>query len=162
MPLALGLPGMQSGFTALLAGPPLGPLPAAAKMADIYATYAATGLFGASLPVFTGAEKAVLAATLAAIFALPVPNPAAWGTAWSAGVTTFWLAPPIAVAGPQVGVVTAVPGAASLIATLTAQVLIPFNPAPVAAALIAAALHAATQTVAATVAPPPATVVPIS
>lgn len=161
MALAAALPGMIADFTALLVGPPLGPIAGAAKMANIYSKYTKAGQFGLSLPVFTGLEEQVLAATLAAVFVLPVPNPVAWGTAWSLGLTTYWLAPPIAVAGPQVGAVTTFTGGPGVLAALTAQVLIPFSPPPVAATLIATALHVASLTVIATVAPPPSTAVPL-
>lgn len=153
---------MQSAFTELLTGPHLGAVPAAQKMASIYATYAATGTFGPNLPVFTGLEQSVMAATLAAVFALPVPNPAAWGTAWSAAVTTFWLSPPIVVVGPTPGTVTACPGAGAIVGALLAQVLIPFSPAPVAAAYLAGVLHTATSTTIATLNIPPPTPTPIS
>jgi len=153
---------MVAGFTGLFSGPALGAFPAAQKMADIYASYAALGLFGVNKPIFTGAEKTMLANTLAAVFSLPAPNPAAWGTAWSSGLTAFWLAPPIIVTGPaQAGLVTAIPGALSLIGVLAAQTAAPSNPPPVVAAYLANALHVATLTTLATVAPPPSTIVPL-
>lgn len=139
----------------------MGAAPGAKKMAEIYARYASQGAFGASLPQFTGAEKAVLASTLAVVFASAAPNPAAFGTAWSTGLTTFWLAPPIIVAGAQAGVVTAIPGAAAVVAALSALVAVPSNTAAAAAAQLSSALHAATMTCIATVAPPPGTVLPI-
>ncbi len=152
---------MVSGFTALFQGGALGAVAGANQMASIYASYAMTGMFGTSLPVFTGAEKGVLASTLAAVFALPAPNPGAFASAWISGLTTFWLSPPIVVTGAQTGVVTAIVPA-SLTAALGALVATPMNTAAVAAARLAAALHTATLTCMATVAPPPATVVPIS
>jgi hypothetical protein len=152
---------MVSDFTALFQGGPLGAVQGAKKMANIYATYAKAGMFGLSVPQFTGAEEAILAATLAAVFALPVPNPAAFGLAWSAGLTTFWLAPPILVTGVQAGAVAAIPGAAAVTAPLLALVAIPANPAPVAASMLAVALHAATMTCIAAVVPPPGTTLPI-
>ena len=128
-------------------------------MAALYAAYAQTGMFGASLPVFTGAEKAALAAKLAAVFSLPAPNPAAFGTAWSTGLTAFWLTPPIVVTGVQSGAVTALAGGATVSGVLAA--IGPSNLAPVAASKVASALHTATLTCIATVAPPPGTLVTI-
>ena len=152
---------MISGFTSMFQDGPLGAVGGAKQMASIYSSYAMQGMFGASAPVFTGLEQQVLAATLAAVFSLPAPNPAAFGMAWSSGLTTFWLAPPIVVVGAQAGVVTAIPGAAAVTAQLLALVATPGNPAPVAATLLATALHAATMTAVATVAPPPGTLLPI-
>jgi hypothetical protein len=153
---------MVSGFTSLFQGPALGAGPGAAKMAQIYFQYASQGIFLANKPAFTGSEQGVLASTLAAVFALPAPNPAAFGTAWAAGVMAFWLSPPIVVAGPvQAGLVTTAV-TASIPAALAALVASPSNPAPAAAAQLAAALHAATMTVIATVAPPPSTMIPIA
>ena len=152
---------MISGFTSMFSGGPLGPVGGGKKMASIYATYASAGMFGASAPVFTGLEQQALAATLTAVFSLTTPNPAAFGQAWSAGLTAFWMTPPIVVTGAQAGVVTAIPGAAAVSAALAALVASPSNPAPAAASILAAALDAATRTAVATVAPPPGTVVPI-
>jgi hypothetical protein len=160
--MALNPASLIQGLTVLFSGPAQSPQAAATQMANLYAAYAALGVFGASTPVFTGSEKQLLASTLAQTFSTPGPNPAAFGTVWSKGLTAFWLTPPIVVAGVQSGVVTAIPGAATLPASLGALVAIPSNSPATAASKLANALHTATQTVVATVAPPPGTVVPIT
>jgi hypothetical protein len=152
---------MVAGFTSIFQGPALGPVAAAQQMAKLYAAYAQLGVFGASLPVLTGLEQVLLAQTLATTFASPGPNPAAFGQAWATGLLTFWLLPPVVVAGAQAGAVTAIPGTLALPASLGALVASPFNTAPSAASTLALALHTATLTCLATVAPPPGTVVSI-
>ena len=159
--MALDPTSMINGFTSMFQNGALGIQPGAAKMASIYASYAATGMFGASAPVFTGLEQELLATTLAAVFGLQVPNPTAFGTAWQTGLLAFWLTPPIVVTGVQSGLVTSIVGTTALPAALAALFAVPSNPAPVAASLLATALHVCTLTTIATVAPPPSTLVSI-
>lgn len=134
---------------------------AADALAKAYATYAQAGTFGASLPVFTGLEQKALSTTLLASFASPQPpNPAAWGAAWATGLANFWMAPPIVISGPQVGVVTGIVGA-PLLATSLLAMIVPQQSAATAAATLAAQLHTATLTVIGVVSPPPFTGVTI-
>lgn len=123
---------------------------AAEVMATAYVAYTATALFGAGLPIFTGAEKDVLKATILAVLNPALMNPAGLAGAWAAGITAFWSAPPIVVAGPAPGTVTACPGAAGLLASLTAVCVVPGQPAAVAAAGMALAIDIATKTTFAT------------
>lgn len=153
---------LVAGFTEVFQGPPLGPVAAAVQMANTYALYAQTGVFGPTLPIFTGLERASLAATLGQAMALPGPAPPAFGAAWALGLNSFWLAPPIVVAGGGTGAVVSIFGTSSLAGTLDALVAIPFNPAPQAAALLATALDIATRTcIAAVVIPPSPSPVPV-
>ena len=134
---------------------------AAQQWAQAYVIYTSTALFGPNVPIFTGAEQAAFQAALLPVF-VPVGTAASVAAAIQSAVLAFWSSPPIAVAGPaQAGVVTAVPGAASLGAALTGILSNPLNTAETAAAQIATAIDIATRTAIATVAPPPGTVVPI-
>lgn len=119
-------------------------------MSSAYVSYASTAIFPPDVPVFTGLEKALMKATLIAAMNPFLPNPAGLGAAWAAGIQAFWTSPPIACLGGAPGAVTAVPGAASLPATMLAITSVPFQPASVAATGIAAAIDAATRTTIAT------------
>lgn len=131
----------------------------ALAMANAYRDYAAAGTFGASAPVILDAMRDAMADTLAA--GLTVPGlPVTVAGAWAAAVTAFWL--PAAVVGPAVGVTAGCPGATALVGALTPVFLNVANTPATCGAGCAAALHAATMTVTATVSPPPATVVPIA
>jgi hypothetical protein len=131
---------------------------AADALAEIYATYAADGTFGASTVTIDGARESALAATLLGGLA-PSPSAAAFLTALSSGLGTFWTGAP--VVGAQSGATNGCPGAASLPAALAPILAVP-NSREDAAGELAGALHTATATVTATVSPPPATVLPIA
>jgi hypothetical protein len=151
-----------AGFTELFQGPPIGPMAAAFQMANTYALYAQTGIFGPTLPVFTGLERVSLATMLGQAMSVPGPAPPAFGASWALGLTNFWLAPPIIVAGGGTGAVVSILGTTSLAGALDALVAIPFNPAPQAAAFLATALDIATRTcIAAVVIPPSPSPVPV-
>jgi hypothetical protein len=154
---------MQQVFLSLFqTGTPVA-MDAATKMANAYTNYCRTGLFGTSVPTILPGATALLQATLLNAMATPVSGtPAKFAQAWANGVQAFWLAPPVAVLGVQSGVVTAIPGATALTGILTTLFANPANPAAVVAAQLASALDTATKTAIATVAPPPATMVPIS
>lgn len=122
----------------------------ATTMANAYAAFVSTALFGAAVPVFTGAEAQLMKVTLLASMNPFVPNPVGLGTAWAAGIQAFWLTPPIVCVGGTPGTVTAVPGAASLPAAMLAVTSVPSQPASVAAAGMAACIQAATMTAIAT------------
>lgn len=132
---------------------------AAEALAGAYADYALQGVFGASTLAPIGTEEPALFATLGASLVLPGAA-AVHAAAWSAGVGTFWAAVP--VVGVQAGTTAGCPGAAALTAGLTTLFLNLANTPETAAAGLAAALHTATQTVTANVAPPPGTVLPIA
>lgn len=152
---------LSSALAELLAGLPETAADAADGMAAAYFDYASAGMFGPSTPVLTSAHKDALAATLLSAIAVPAAGlPATIAGAWSAGVAAFWLAVP--VAGPMAGATVGCPGAASLVASLTVVFANLANTAESCALSLATALHAATLTVTANVAPPPGTVLPIS
>jgi hypothetical protein len=159
--MALIISVLQEGFRALFEANNLSPQSAANSLANTYRTYAQTGMFGAGIPVFTGIEEKVLASFLLASFSNPQPpNPAAWGLAWANGIASFWMTPPVLISGGQIGAVTAITGVLALPAALQAM-LVPQQSAATAASTLAALLHATTLTVAATVSPPPGTLVTI-
>lgn len=131
----------------------------AAQIAQAYFDYASTGQFGASLAVPTNAQRDAMAATIAT--ALTVPGlPVTIAAAFASGLTAFWIAVP--VVGAQAGATVGCPGAASLAGSLPALAANLANTAATFAAGLAVALHGATATVTANVAPPPGTVLPIS
>lgn len=115
-------------------------------MSSAYVAYVSTALFGASIPIFTGAEKELMKVALLLAMNSFIPNPAGLGLQWAAAINTFWLSPPINCVGAAPGPVQAVPGTASLPAAMLAVTSIPFQPAAVAAAGIAACIDAATKT----------------
>jgi hypothetical protein len=124
-------------------------------MANAYASYVSTAMFGPSIPLFTGQEKVVMKATLLAAMNPNIPNPAGFAGAWVAGITSFWLSPPVQVVGPLVGPVTVIPGIGALLGAMLPLLIIPSKPAALAAAGLTAAIAAATATVTATLTPPP-------
>lgn len=134
---------------------------AALALANAYRAYAADGAFGASSPVILDVQRDAMKSTLFAAIEDPtVGAPATIAAAWSAAVTAFWIGVP--VTGPQTGATVGCPGASALVGSLTPVFANVANTAEMCANGLAAALHTATMTVTATVAPPPGTVVPIS
>lgn len=132
------------------------PVKTAKIMADAYVKYTSKALFTPGVPVFTGIEHELLQATILVVLNPILMNPAGLATAWSAGITAFWLAPPI-LAPP--GVVTACPGAIALIPVMTAICSVPGQPAEVAAAAMAASIDIATRTTIATIAGNPVSII---
>ncbi len=134
---------------------------AAIALADVYALYAAAGLFGASTVTIDGPREAALATALeVGLVEPPAGSMATFCAAWGTGLGAFWTG--AVVVGAQAGATNSCPGAAALGAALVAALSNPQHTKETAAAAFAAALHAATVTVTATVAPPPATVLPIT
>lgn len=160
--MALNPAQLTSGLTTIFqAFLPNGAL-VAKQMALTYTAYAQAGLFGASAPVLTPAHTSALEAALLAVLTLPpqAGTPANLANAWAAGITAFWI-PGTPVAGAQVGTVIACPGGALAVPGITAACANIASTAPLTAALMAAAIHAATITTTALVAPPPATILPL-
>jgi hypothetical protein len=134
---------------------------AADAMASAYDDYASGAMFGASTPQILPTAKDAMAATILAAIATPeTGSPASISGAWASGVAAYWLGVP--VVGAQSGATAGCPGAASLTASLSAVFANTANTAAICAQGMAAALHAATMTVTATVAPPAGTVLPIA
>lgn len=156
--MALNPAQLTLGFTAILqAFLPSGAL-VAKQMALAYMAYAQGGQFGASVPTLLPTHTLALEGPLVGALLLPQGgNPANLAAAWAAGVLAFWL-PGTPVLGAQVGTVIGCPGSAALSGTLLPAFSNVFSTAPLTASLMAAAIHAATITTTATVAPPPATV----
>jgi len=135
---------------------------AADGLAAAYADYAATGMFGTSVPAITG-EAALAATILSAIQTPSAGSPATFGTAWASGLATFWTG--VAVAGGSgAGTTAGCPGAAAVGAAIAAVVAVLTNTTTIAANGIAAVLHTATLTVTAalTIPPNPPVVYPIT
>lgn len=134
---------------------------AAAALAAVYYDYASTATFGPSAPEIPTANRDALASALEAAISVPAAgSPATFAGAWAAAVTLFWIGVP--VVGVPSGATVGCPGAASLAATLTTLFANLANTATSCAAGLATALHGATSTVTAAVAPPPGTVLPIA
>lgn len=158
--MPLDQPGLASALAAIYAALPDAE-PSAEQMAQAYADYAMTGTFGGGIAVVTGVHKDAFKATMLAAIDPPIIGlPATIGAAWAAAVTAFWTLMPIA--GGAVGVSDGIPGASSLVGSLSAVYANLANTPEVCGAGVAAALHTATMTVTATVTPPiPAAPVPI-
>ena len=161
--MALDSAGLIVGLTAVLQAFPPTAATCASGLAAAYASYAAAGLFGTSTVTVTPANTSALESALLAAILLPMAgNPGSFGAAWTTGLTAFWTTPPIAVVGGQAGAVTAIPGAAGAAGAITAAAAVLANTAPAFAAALGGALHTATLTTVATVAPPPGTVLTIT
>ena len=159
--MALNPAQLTLGLTTILqAMLPSGAL-VAKQMALTYTTYAQAGQFGASVPTLTPAHTAVLEAALVGALLLPqAGTPANLANAWAVGLLGFWI-PGTPVVGPQVGTVIACAGSALVVAPMIAAFSNLAASAPLTAALMATAIHAATITTTATVVPPPGTVLPL-
>src|SRR4051812_28529854 len=108
--MALNVVVLRSGIADLSRPFPKDYVESAKRLADAYATYAATAqsVMGGS-PVSLAAAKATLQASLAPVFATSrlAPQTAAQ---LAQAFTAFWLLPPVAFVGTPPGVVTVVPG----------------------------------------------------
>lgn len=134
---------------------------AADALAQDYYDYASAAIFGSSTPTLAPALQAAFASTLLGAIAAPASgSPATFAAAWATAVAAFWVGVP--VTGAQSGATVACPGASSLTVSLTIVFANLANTAATCAQALAAALHTATMTVTAAVAPPPGTVLPIS
>lgn len=120
---------------------------AAEKMALRYEQYARDAMAGTALPIFTGTERVRLQTPLFTVMsAMATANPPSLASAWSAGVTAFWMTPPVQFLSPDgifLGPV-AVSGAPVLSVPLT-QTFSRKNPTVVFATELAAALDSATR-----------------
>ena len=159
--MALIKSSLESALVVALSASPASSIAAAKGMADAYATYAGAAMAGVTLPVFTGLEKNALMSQLIAAIAVPlVGSPATLATAWSSGVSAFWLTPPVVFVGPGLaGTVSGFTGQSALQSSLQTAFLMLTNSISQTAALMASALDVATKTVQATIAPPPGTIV---
>ncbi len=130
---------------------------AAADMAELYDAYAQDAQFGLSVPTLTG-RRALFESTFAASLSSGVF--ATVCTALGNAVAAYWGSSQVPVVGAQAGLVVGCPGAASIAGALAA--LAPMSSASVAASTISGALHTATGTCTAAVAPPPGTILTIA
>jgi len=157
--MALNFAQLTDAFASIFSEQPAQSVLVAQKLASAYTTYASAGLFGASAPVLLPSNTLALQVLLAQAIAVPqVGNPALFGAAWAQGLLAFWATPPPPVVGAQVGIVTVIVGAAVVAVPITSACANLAATPRVTATLIATAVHAATLTVTATVAPPPGTI----
>ena len=144
---------------------PQGFAEAGRRWSALYASYAADArsvLGGA--PIGLSVAESLLTRTLAGVFATS-SDPVTTAQNMAAALTAFWLLPPVAFSGATPGAVTAVGGTVFLAAALASawgSNLASRAPAPQAAASVAAALHAFTETVIVTHPTPTPTVGPIT
>jgi hypothetical protein len=104
--------------------------------ASAYRSYAQGATAGVALPVFTGLEESVLAATLAGAFAAGIAAPGGTLAALEVAFIAFWVAPPILFG---TGVTTlAPPGLAALITATFPGNLLAATGAEAAASIAAA------------------------
>jgi hypothetical protein len=157
--MALNPASLGADLGAVFAAMPPTPQECAEKIAKAYMAYAKAANFGASLPVIPSVNESAMAATLAAGLVSPGLPPIA-AAAFSVAVTVFWIAVP--VVGAMVGVTVGCPGAASLTGSIPVVLLNLANTPETCGLGIAMALHSATMSVTANVAPPPGTVLPIA
>lgn len=149
---------LSSSLKDVFASMPASASDAADGMSDAYYDYASDATAGGGKVAIPGANKSALAAALLAAIGAPAAgSPVSISGAWASGVAAFWIGVP--VTGAQSGATVACPGAASLLASLTAIFANVANTADKAAAGVAAALDVATKTTTAAVAPPPGTTV---
>jgi hypothetical protein len=142
--MALVLSVLTNGFMDLAIRKPKDAREAARRMALTYGIYARSAQAAGTPGIFTGLETKILEGLLYTALQVTQGVAVKYGTQWAAGLTAFWMTPPIVFAfGPVTGFV----GAPVLIATLTAALSNPLNTDPTAALQIATALHAATLTV---------------
>jgi hypothetical protein len=128
---------------------------AAKAFADAYGNYAMDGMALASKPIFTGAEKALMMATIAGALS-PNGQAATLASAIQNAVMAYWTAPPVMfMPAPHPGIATAMPGAASIGSAITGILSNTMNTYDSAAAQIATVLHTATITTLVVFTPPP-------
>jgi hypothetical protein len=161
-------PILEKGFRDIIENPPKSPIDAANKMAKVYADYVASAIaIPATAAIFKGTEARVMANAIAGGFSPNGAPPAASG-GLIAGLTAFWLSPPVIFTpgpGTGPGVATAPTGTGVLQACLASSFTNPKIPAGQAAALIANCLDAFTKLVSVTVpilAPPSVTITFVS
>lgn len=154
----------QPALAAALEGVLVQALPTVKEVAEAltgaYVDYAAEGAFGTSELEIPSGKMEAFAAALETALEPAAGSPVTFGSAWAAAVGALWVGVP--VVGAQAGATVGCPGAPALAAAISAVVSHPANTSATAASGIAAALHAATQTVTANVAPPPGTTLPIA
>lgn len=153
--MALNSGALHSAVTNFLSATKTSTAQAAAAFAQLYDDYASQGKFGSNTLVVTGAKSRFEGALAAGLSSGVFPTVC---TAFATAVTAYWTG--ATVTGAQSGPVTPPPGAAAIPAALAA--LAPKASRAVAASTLANALHSATITTTATVAPPPGTVLPIA
>lgn len=158
--MALSQSALAAALTATLSNTSATPASCASAMASDYYSYATAGMFGSSAVAIPPANQSAMASTLLAAISSPVTgNAGTFAAAWAAAVALFWTGVP--VTGAQSGATVGCPGAATLSGTLLPILTVTNGTAASAASGIAAALHAATLTVTAAVAPPPGTTLTI-
>lgn len=131
---------------------------AANKIANEYDIYCKMALAPPGAPVFTGMEKNTFEGLIAAALATADTGSAAMvATAFANAVQAYWLAPPVQFSGgPAIGMVTAVPGAQSIVGPLSSALSNTQNTEDIIGQIIATQLDIATKTVLVTfTAPPP-------
>lgn len=153
----LNLTSLTNSIRSVLESNPATGADAARGIANAYAGYAGGGTFGASTLVSTEPLRSALESQLTTGFASQ--SGATVALAFSTALSTGWVGLP--VVGAQTGATVGCPGAAGVTATLTALFISQPPTHQLAAEGIAGALHTATLTVTAAVAPPPGTVLPI-
>ena len=143
---------LEKGFLDIIRNPPDNPIAAARKMAQVYADYAALAVGTVAGPaVFTGAEKATMAAVLAGGFG-PNGTPSKAGGGLLNSIKAFWLTPPV-VFPP--GAASAFTGGPALGSCLNANFRNPRISAGLAAKKLANCFDLATRLVLITLPGPP-------
>ena len=146
------------GLAKIFRDQPVSGADAANKVAKEYDTYCKTALAPPGAPIFTGMEKNTFEGLIAAALATADTGSAAMvAMAFANAVQAYWLAPPVQFSGgPVMGMVTAVPGAQSIVGPLSSALSNTQNTEDTIGQVIATQLDVATKTVLVTfTAPPP-------
>ena len=148
---------LQKGLSDIAENYPDSASDAANKMAKAYADYA-RGAVAGGLPItLTGGEEKRLAAALLSAFAGGNGTPATGAMAWAAGLTAFWLSPPV-VFGAGVVTVALFP---AVVPAVLGSIAAPSSDKSPPIAQVVQGLDTATRTVLVLI-PPSPTPVPIS
>ena len=150
---------LQKGLLEISRSHPKSASDAAAKMAKAYADYA-RGALAAGVPAtFTGTEEKRLRVALESAFAGGNGTPATGAQGWAAGLTSFWLSPPV-IFGPGAVVSAIPPFSISVVGALSA-IAAPSKAVEPPVAQVAQGLDIATRSVMVFI-PPGPNPVPIS
>lgn len=128
---------------------------AAAQIAGAYDNYCKAAMAPPGMPVFTTAEKTTFQGILTPSFEAGDANAVA--QAMASALQAYWMTPPVNfVGGPATGMVTAVPGAMTIVSALAGALMNTENTEATAGQQIATQLDIATKTVLVTFTTPPA------
>jgi hypothetical protein len=155
MPLVMAA--LATELTSVFMGKPSSGADAASQVAGAYDNYCKAALAPPGLPIFTGAEKNTFQVILSLAW-ISVDTGDANITAQAIGdaIQAYWMSPPVMfVGGPATGLVTAVPGALSVVPAIAGALANTQNTDAVIGQQLATQMDIATKTVLVTYSTPP-------